>query len=64
MTAPEPATPPGQDAAEPGPTGHPEVDAALAALARTADLVPGEQVGAYEATHRTLSQTLATIDQG
>jgi hypothetical protein len=48
---------------EPGPTGHPAVDAALAALSETADRPPAEQVGAYEETHRALSQTLSAIDQ-
>jgi hypothetical protein len=46
-----------------GPTGHPTVDAALAALAETTDRPPAEQVGAYEETHRALSQTLSAIDQ-
>jgi hypothetical protein len=46
-----------------GATGHPAVDAALDELAQAAELPPGEQVPAYEAVHRTLSQTLATIDQ-
>jgi hypothetical protein len=46
-----------------GPTGHPAVDAALASLADATELPPSEQVAAYEATHRALQQTLATIDQ-
>jgi hypothetical protein len=48
---------------EAGPTGHPVVDAALADLSETADRPPAEQVGAYEDTHRVLSQTLSAIDQ-
>ncbi len=66
MTVPEPAP---TEPAEPGATGaagvtgHPAVDAALDELAQAVELPPGEQVLAYEATHRTLSQTLATIDQ-
>ena len=60
MTAPAEPVP----AAEPdGPTGHPVVDAALDALAETADRPPAEQVPAYEETHRALSQTLSAIDQ-
>jgi hypothetical protein len=47
-----------------GPTGHPVVDAAVAGLAEQAELPPAEQVGGYEAAHRALSQTLASIDQG
>jgi hypothetical protein len=47
-----------------GPTGHPAVDAAVAALSDAADLPPAEQVGAYEEAQRALSQTLAAIDQG
>ena len=57
MTSPEPAQSSG------GPTGHPVVDAALDALADTADRPPAEQVAAYEETHRALSQTLSAIDQ-
>lgn len=44
-------------------TGHAGVDAALAELARCAESPPAEQVGAYEAAHRSLLATLATIDQ-
>jgi hypothetical protein len=65
VTAPEPAStgPVSTGPAEQGGTGHPAVDAALDELAQVAELPPGEQVPAYEAVHRTLSQTLATIDQ-
>lgn len=61
----EPAPPsaiadPDRDAAE---SGHPDVDAAVAAVADAADLPPGEQVAAYEAAHRILQETLATIDE-
>ena len=45
-------------------TGHPDVDAAVAALDEAADLAPAEQVGAYEQAHKALSQTLAAIDEG
>jgi hypothetical protein len=45
-------------------TGHPAVDEALRALDDAADAPPAEQIPAYEAAHRALQQTLATIDQG
>jgi hypothetical protein len=45
-------------------TGHPVVDAALQAMANAADLPPDDQIAQYEATHRILSETLATIDEG
>lgn len=48
---------------QPGLTGHPAVDAALAGLTQSATLPPAEQVSAYEAAHRVLQQTLTTIDQ-
>jgi hypothetical protein len=47
-----------------GPTGHPLVDAALDELDRASELPMEAQVAAYEAAHRVLQQTLATIDQG
>jgi hypothetical protein len=47
----------------PGVTGHATVDGALAGLAQAAGLPPAEQVGAYEAAHEALQQTLSTIDQ-
>jgi hypothetical protein len=47
-----------------GPTGHPVVDAAVARLSQQAELPPAEQVSGYEAAHRALSQTLASIDEG
>jgi hypothetical protein len=45
-------------------TGHAEVDAALAELARAERLPPREQVSAYESVHRTLQDTLRSIEQG
>ena len=45
-------------------SGHPDVDAAVAALDEAADLPPAEQVGTYEQAHKALSQTLAAIDEG
>jgi hypothetical protein len=59
---PSPATAAEHPASE-GPTGHPAVDAALQELDRATGLPTAEQVGAYEAAHRALQQTLATIDQ-
>jgi hypothetical protein len=44
-------------------TGHPAVDAALHAIANAADLPPEDQIAQYEAAHRTLQETLATIDE-
>jgi len=58
-------TEPPDDAAvpdDPG-TGHPAVDAAVAAVAEVADQPPAQQVGAYEQAHRALSETLSAIDQ-
>jgi hypothetical protein len=46
----------------PGPTGHRAVDAALRSLENAAGLPVGEQIAAYEAAHRTLRETLSTID--
>ena len=45
-------------------TGHPAVDAALRGMANAAELPPAEQIVEYEAAHRTLQETLATIDEG
>jgi hypothetical protein len=44
-------------------TGHPAVDAALQALANAARLDPVQQVAAYDEAHRTLQETLASIDR-
>ncbi|NUO60784.1 MAG: hypothetical protein HOV71_13780 [Hamadaea sp.] len=46
----------------PGATGHRAVDAALKSLENAAELPVGEQIAAYEAAHRTLRETLSTID--
>ncbi len=54
---------PDEEPQRPHATGNPAVDEALDGLAGAADLPPAEQVGAYEAAHRALQQTLATIDQ-
>jgi hypothetical protein len=48
--------------ADPG-TGHAEVDAALAELGRAERLPPDQQIAAYESVHRTLQDTLRTIEQ-
>lgn len=44
-------------------SGHPAVDAVVQSLANAASLPMPEQIEAYEAAHRTLQETLATIDQ-
>jgi hypothetical protein len=46
-----------------GETGHPEVDTALAELTRAERLPPDQQIAAYESVHRTLQDTLRTIEQ-
>jgi hypothetical protein len=45
-----------------GPTGHRAVDAALRSLDNAADLSEAERIAAFEAAHRTLRETLSTID--
>lgn len=44
-------------------SGHPAVDAALRGIANAAALSPADQIAQYEAAHRVLRETLATIDQ-
>lgn len=44
-------------------SGHPAVDAALQGIANVASLAPADQIAQYEAAHRVLRETLATIDQ-
>jgi hypothetical protein len=44
-------------------TGHRAVDEALRSLDNAAGLPVAEQVAAYEAAHRTLRDTLSTIDE-
>ncbi|MFC6023601.1 hypothetical protein ACFP2T_46530 [Plantactinospora solaniradicis] len=44
-------------------SGHPAVDAVLQAMANAANLPPADQIAQYEDAHRTLRETLATIDQ-
>jgi hypothetical protein len=60
VTEPEPEVSPVEQAVV---TGHATVDDALDGLAQAAGLTPEEQVPSYEAAHRALQQTLATIDQ-
>jgi hypothetical protein len=45
-------------------TGSERVDEAIAALDRAAGLPVEEQIEEYEAAHRTLQETLASIDEG
>lgn len=44
-------------------SGHPAVDAVLQGIANVASLAPADQIAQYEAAHRVLRETLATIDQ-
>lgn len=44
-------------------TGHPAVDAVLHGVAQVADAAPGDQIPAFQAAHRTLQETLASIDE-
>jgi hypothetical protein len=48
---------------QPESTGHPAVDAALRAVAEASEASPADQIPAYQATHRTLRETLASIDE-
>lgn len=65
---PRPAPPP-RPAPQPadvpvdGVVQHPAVDAALHGIANAADLSPADQIAQYEAAHRVLQETLASIDQ-
>jgi NADPH-dependent curcumin reductase CurA len=60
--APSPAEPAAVPATAGG-TGHPAVDAVLQSLANAARLAPQDQIAEYEAAHRVLQETLATIDR-
>lgn len=44
--------------------GDPRVDAAIARLGGVTELPGTEQVATYEAVHRSLQDTLASIDEG
>ncbi|WP_018353206.1 hypothetical protein [Longispora albida] len=44
-------------------TGSTRVDEALGQLAEAAVLPPAEQVAAFEAAHRALQETLASVDE-
>jgi hypothetical protein len=62
--APDAAVAGGPRGAGAGPgSGHPAVDAALRSIVNAAGLSPADQIAQYEAAHRTLQETLATIDQ-
>jgi hypothetical protein len=58
MTGTEPVAQPAEQ------SGHPRIDEALDELAGVAELPPAEQIVAYDAVHRTLQETLTTIDEG
>jgi len=49
--------------AMPTETGHPAVDSMIVGLADIVDLPARDQVTAYGDVHRTLQDTLATIDE-
>jgi hypothetical protein len=44
-------------------TGQPAIDAVLHSIAQVADRAPGDQIPAFQAAHRTLRETLASIDE-
>jgi transketolase C-terminal domain/subunit len=46
-----------------GKTGHPAVDAVLRSLANAVPLAPADQIAEYDAAHRVLQETLASIDR-
>jgi hypothetical protein len=46
-----------------GLTGHPQVDTVLAELERAEQLPPDQQIPVYESVHRTLQETLRSIEQ-
>lgn len=60
----DPDLDPDPDLTEPEPTGQASVDAALRAVAEVAGAPPADQLPAYQATHRVLRETLASIDEG
>ncbi|WP_156178618.1 hypothetical protein [Saccharothrix sp. ST-888] len=45
------------------PTGHPEVDAALARLEELAGVETGARVAVYEDVHQRLAGTLSALDE-
>jgi hypothetical protein len=63
FTGPEPTPARGGEPVGGTGSGHPAVDAAIQAMANAAGLPLADQIAQYEAVHRTLRETLATIDQ-
>lgn len=51
-------------AADEASTGHPAIDAALRAVRQVAGAAPADQIPTYQAAHRTLRETLSSIDEG
>jgi hypothetical protein len=47
----------------PSTTGHPAVDAAVRRVEQVAATAPGDQIPAFQAAHRALQETLASIDE-
>jgi len=62
QVAAQPAPTPVQQAM-PAETGHPAVDSMIADLAGIVELPAQDQVTAYGDVHRTLQDTLSTIDE-
>ncbi|GAA1825706.1 hypothetical protein GCM10009835_53050 [Planosporangium flavigriseum] len=46
-----------------GPAGQAQLEAVLAELERAAQLPPDQQISVYESVHRTLQETLRSIEQ-
>jgi hypothetical protein len=46
-----------------GSAGHPQIDAVLAELERVERLPPDQHIPVYESVHRTLQETLRSIEQ-
>jgi hypothetical protein len=46
-----------------GPTGHRQIEAVLGELERAEHLPPDQQIPVYESVHRTLQETLRSIEQ-
>jgi hypothetical protein len=57
------AADPEPGATPPPPTGHPSVDAVLRGITQVAGQPAGDQIPAFQAAHRTLQETLASIDE-
>lgn len=63
LPAPDAVQPTDPDVGSGESTGHPAVDAVVRALANAVPLAPADQIAEYEAAHRVLQETLASIDR-